>query len=83
MWYEMIQTAVFAALLWGAWRLGVHDGRGLGAAVKPEKPQQPAPQTVQRAVVPAVMPDRPGDEAADAKTMERLKEIDEYEGWPR
>ena len=77
MWYEMFEIAVFAALLWGAWRLGVRDGKMLGrsssAQIAPPEDlvfpnEEDEPGT-----------DEPGEE--DQKLNERLKEIEIFDGW--
>ena len=47
MWYEMFEIAVFAALLWGAWRLGVRDGKMLGHSSSAQiAPPVPRPENV-------------------------------------
>lgn len=94
MWYEMFEIAVFAALLWGAWRLGVRDGKMLGRSSSAQiAPPVPRPENVVfRETMPPedlVFPDEddepgtdePGEE--DQKLNERLKEIEIFDGWKR
>ena len=94
MWYEMIQIAVFSAMLWGAWRLGVRDGKMLGgsASAQTAPPVPRREDVVFREAMPPenlVFPneeaepeaDAPGEE--DQKLNERLKEIEVFDGWKR
>ena len=69
MWYEMFEIAVFAALLWGAWRLGVRDGKMLGRSSSAQiAPPVPRPENVVfRETMPPEETDIPAQTSDDAE----------------